>query len=86
MQTVDTDEGHDHQAKVPHQQSAVLNGVRHRQDTRAEVTLEEVNDRVCVGYFVVTLLLRLVIIAQITPEVTVRVTDDGEGGEDGSLD
>ena len=85
MHAMDTDEGHDHKAQVPHKQPAVLDGVGHSEDSRAEVTLEEVNDSVCVGYFVVTVLLRLIIITQITSEVTVRVADDGERGEDGSF-
>ena len=61
MHAVDTDAGHDHQAHVPHQQTTVLDGVRHSQDARAQISLEEVNDGVCVGYLVVTILLILII-------------------------
>ena len=88
MHAVNADESHQHEPQVSHQEAAVLDGVRHGEDAGAEVPLEQVDDGVRVGDLVVGVRLALVILVPVTEvaaEITVRVTRDGEGGDDDLL-
>ena len=79
MHAVDTDAGHDHQSQVTHQQTTVLDGVRHGQDTSANVALQHVNDGVSVGDPVIRILSIIIIVLHLlTPGITVAVTEHGE--------
>ena len=54
MHTVNADTSHYHQTQVTHQQATVFDGIRHGQNPRANISLQQVYDRVSVGYLGLT--------------------------------